>query len=56
MYIYIYMVSGTLNNSNFCNFKSYRIFEILVIFSTFILPKRIRNVYIYYMCGCSHLR
>ena len=31
--MYIYMVSGTLNNSNLYSFKSYWIFEILVIFS-----------------------
>ena len=38
------MVSGTLNNSNFYSFKSYWIFEILVNFQTFKLPKRIRNL------------
>ena len=36
------MVRGTLNNSNFYIFKSYWIFEILVIFSNFQTSKRIR--------------
>ena len=40
----MYMVSGTLNNSNFCSFKSCWIFEILIIFSNFQTSKRIRNL------------
>ena len=43
IYIYKYMVSGTLNNSNFYSFKSYWIFGILGILTTKVLVLKSRS-------------